>query len=149
VNQRQIEYARKKIPCVLNETSLGFIPVGSYIYGNTNHLLKENTMDRLKKLAGIINENETGGLMNKVNKVTDPQTKNMLSNVAVLISDIEGYLNDMEETFARINSPNYIAKHKSITPADIRDFDQDSEYAYDAVRELARTLEAYITRVYG
>ena len=106
-------------------------------------------MDRLKKLAGIINENETGGLMNKVNKVTDPQTKNMLSNVAVLISDIEGYLNDMEETFARINSPNYIAKHKSITPADIRDFDQDSEYAYDAVRELARTLEAYITRVYG
>lgn len=57
-------------------------------------------MIRLKKLAGLLNENETTGLMNKVNKVADPQTKNMLSAVAVAITDIKGYVMDLEEFYS-------------------------------------------------
>ena len=97
-------------------------------------------MIKLKKLAGLLKEDETTGLMSKVNKVTDPQTKNMLSDIAVTISDIKGFVMDMEEIV-------YAAGLKK--PSDLPNFRQEATYADSAIDDLVRKLEAYITRVHG
>lgn len=94
-------------------------------------------MNRLKKLAGIINEDQEQGLMNKVNKISDPQTKNMLSDVAVTITDIKGYVMDLEEFY----SNEYKYQHP--------EFIQGAKNAHDAIDALVKKLEAYITRVHG
>ena len=103
-------------------------------------------MIRLKKLAGLLKEDAPSGLMNTINKVTDTEVKKMLSDFAIKLSDIEGYIMDMEETFERAKSLS--SKGKPMTPADIRDFYQDSEYAHEAVKELAFSIEAYIESIH-
>lgn len=93
-------------------------------------------MNRLKKLAGIINEDTDTGLMNKINKVTDPQTKNMLSAVAVAVTDVKGSVMDIDEIYEWEGDAHPEIKRQI-------------ENAHKAIDVLVKKLEAYITRVHG
>ena len=93
-------------------------------------------MDRLKELAGIINEDTNTNLMNKINKVTDPQTKKMLSDIAVIISDIKGNIMGIEEF--------YDWEHNNQNRSIVKEI----EIANKTIDALVKKLEAYITRVH-
>ena len=93
-------------------------------------------MDRLKELAGIINEDTNTNLMNKINKVTDPQTKKMLSDIAVIITDIKGNIMGIEEI--------YDWEHNNQMPSIVKEI----KIANKTIDLLVKKLEAYITRVH-
>ena len=93
-------------------------------------------MDRLKKLAGIINEDQDQGLMNRINKVENQTVKKMLSDIAVTITDIKGFVMDMEETVRN----EYKFQNK--------EFIQDATHAHGAIDDLVRRLEAYVKNTY-
>ena len=97
-------------------------------------------MNRLKKLAGIIKEDQEQGLMNKVNKISDPQVKKMLADIAVTISDLKGFVMDMEETVDGAGLKK---------PSELSNFRHDATYAHGAIDDLVRRLEAYVTTVHG
>jgi hypothetical protein len=96
----------------------------------------ETHMIRLKKLAGIINEDTNTNLMNKINKVTDPQTKKMLSDIAVIITDIKGNIMGIEEI--------YDWEHNNQMPSIVKEI----KIANKTIDLLVKKLEAYITRVH-
>jgi len=96
----------------------------------------EIKMDRLKKLAGIINEDTNTNLMNKINKVTDPQTKKMLSEIAVIITDIKGNIMGIEEI--------YDWEHNNQMPSIVKEI----KIANKTIDLIVKKLEAYITRVH-
>ena len=96
----------------------------------------EKHMIRLKKLAGIIKEDTNTNLMNKINKVTDPQTKKMLSEIAVIITDIKGNIMGIEEI--------YDWEHNNQMPSIVKEI----KIANKTIDLLVKKLEAYITRVH-
>jgi hypothetical protein len=96
----------------------------------------EKHMIRLKKLAGIIKEDTNTNLMNKINKVTDPQTKKMLSDIAVIITDIKGNIMGIEEI--------YDWEHNNQMPSIVKEI----KIANKTIDLLVKKLEAYITRVH-
>jgi hypothetical protein len=101
-------------------------------------------MNRLKKLAGIIKEDQDRGLMNKVNRISDPQVKKMFSDIAVNISDLKGFIMDMEET------TNFLYKVAGLKkPSELPNFRREVAFADEAIDDIVRKLEDYITRVYG
>jgi hypothetical protein len=93
-------------------------------------------MNRLKKLAGIITEDQGQGMMNKVNKISDPQVKKMFSDIAVSISEIVGFVMDMEETVDAVGLKK---------PSELSNFHQDATYAHGAIDDLVKQLEEYVT----
>jgi chemotaxis receptor (MCP) glutamine deamidase CheD len=93
-------------------------------------------MGNLKKLAGIINEDTNTNLMNKINKVTDPQTKKMLSDIAVIITDIKGNVTGIEQF--------YDWEHNNQNRSIVKEI----KIANKTIDLLVKKLEAYIARVH-
>ena len=91
-------------------------------------------MIRLKKLAGIIKEdtNQTN-LMNRINKVQNQTSKKMLSDIAIAITDIKGYVMDIEDSIEK--------EYKT------KQFFMEIESAHKSIDILVKKLEDYVKNI--
>ena len=94
----------------------------------------ETHMIRLKKLAGIIKEdtNQTN-LMNRINKVQNQTSKKMLSDIAIAITDIKGYVMDIEDSIEK--------EYKT------KQFFMGTESAHKSIDILVKKLEDYVKNI--